>query len=82
MTRLTFSYGNTHSLTQGEMVRHRWTMFFALNDNLKETGDFVKEITYYIHPTFKPDVIKVTEAPFLLSRTGWGFFEVFILVKF
>jgi transcription initiation factor IIF auxiliary subunit len=35
-----------------------------------------------LHPTFKPSVIKVTESPFILSRLGWGYFEVHMEIVF
>ena len=57
-------------------------MFMAFNDDKDETNKFIKSVTYHLHPTFKPSVIKVTEAPFLLSRVGWGYFEVEMDVEF
>jgi len=35
-----------------------------------------------LHPTFKPSVIKVTEPPFLISRIGWGYFEIHMEIVF
>ena len=35
-----------------------------------------------MHPTFKPNKIKVSEAPFLLSRLGWGYFEIEMDIEF
>ena len=57
-------------------------MFVAFNDNKEETKRFIKSVTYHLHPTFKPSVIKVEEAPFLLSRLGWGWFTVEFEVEF
>lgn len=37
---------------------------------------------YHLHPTFKPPVIEVNQAPFLLSRVGWGYFDLKIDVHF
>ena len=51
-------------------------MFVSLNGNPEETQRYIKSVTYHLHPTFRPNKIKVTEAPFLLSRLGWGYFEV------
>jgi len=39
-------------------------------------------VTYHLHPTFKPSVIKVDEAPFLLSRVGWGYFTLEMDIEF
>jgi transcription initiation factor IIF auxiliary subunit len=59
-------------------------MFVALaNDpNKDKVGKFVDSVTYHLHPTFKPSVIKVTEAPFLISRIGWGYFEIHMEIVF
>ena len=57
-------------------------MFVAFNDNKEETNRYVKSVTYHLHPTFKPSKIKVSEAPFLLSRLGWGYFTVEFDVEF
>ena len=42
----------------------------------------IKCVTYHLHPTFTPSVIKVKQAPFLLSRIGWGYFDVEIEIEF
>ena len=57
-------------------------MFVAFNDNKDETSRYIKSVTYHLHPTFTPSKIKVTEAPFLLSRLGWGYFNVEMDVEF
>ena len=58
-------------------------MFVCLSDGRKEeTANYVESVTYHLHPTFKPNVIKVEKAPFLLSRIGWGYFEVEIDIVF
>jgi len=86
-----FAYGNTHSMVENpkkarsnksEVNKHRWVMFVALNTDKDQTAKFVKSVTYHLHPTFKPSVIKVTEAPFLLSRIGWGYFDVEMEIEF
>ena len=57
-------------------------MFMTCNDNKVETKEFIKSVTYHLDPSFKPSVFKVTEAPFNLSRVGWGYFEIEIEVEF
>uniref|UniRef100_A0A7S3HWI0 YEATS domain-containing protein n=1 Tax=Favella ehrenbergii TaxID=182087 RepID=A0A7S3HWI0_9SPIT len=57
-------------------------MFMSLSNDVEETAKFIKSVTYHLHPTFKPSVIKVSEAPFLLSRLGWGYFDVEMEVEF
>ena len=57
-------------------------MFIAFNDDKDLTAKYIKSVTYHLHPTFKPSVIKVTEAPFLLSRVGWGWFDIPMDIEF
>ena len=35
-----------------------------------------------MHPTFKPSIIKVDKDPFIISRTGWGYFTIVVYVEF
>ena len=82
---LRFAYGNTHeeikdakpSNSSAEHTNsHRWAMFVCFNDDHDLTSKYIKSVTYHLHPTFKVNKIKLTEAPFLLSRIGWGYFEI------
>ena len=57
-------------------------MFVSLNNDEKETKRFIESVTYFLHPTFKPSRIEVNEAPFLLSRLGWGYFDVKMHIQF
>ena len=61
---------------------HRWTMFVQLYDKPAETSKYIKCVTYDLHPTFDPQQVKVDDAPFLLSRLGWGMFTAGITIKF
>ena len=49
---------------------------------MDETSKFIKSVTYHLDPTFRPKDIKVSQAPFLLSRNGWGVFDVEFDVEF
>jgi len=87
-----FAYGNTHeevknpkpasNSKEGVKNTHRWCMFMSLNQSPEETQKYIKSVTYHLHPTFRPNKIKVEQAPFLLSRTGWGYFEIDMDVEF
>ena len=86
-----FAFGNTHEEVKNpkpsrsskeHQNTHRWCMFMSLNNNPEETQKYIKSVTYHLHPTFRPSKIKVEEAPFLLSRLGWGYFEVVMDVEF
>ena len=58
-------------------------MYITLNsEQTNETAKFIKSVTYHLHPTFKPSVIKVEQPPFLLSRIGWGYFDIDFDVEF
>jgi hypothetical protein len=39
-------------------------------------GDFVKSVTYVLHESYDPPVVTVNEAPFEVTREGWGIFIV------
>ena len=39
-------------------------------------------MTYHLHPTFKPSKIVVSQYPFILSRIGWGYFEIHVEILF
>ena len=39
-------------------------------------------MTYHLHPTYAVSRIIVREAPFLLSRVAWGYFEVTMKIEF
>lgn len=57
-------------------------MFVSLNNNPDETQKYIKSVTYHLHPTFRQNKIKLTEAPFLLSRVGWGTFDIQMDIEF
>ena len=88
---LRFAFGNTYEEVENpkrarsnksEWNYHRWTMFVAFNDDKELTSKYIKSVTYYLVPGFKPRKIKVTNAPFLLSRVGWGYFTVEMDIEF
>ena len=90
MRLLKFSFGNTHEEVKnpkptngkpGTTNSHRWCMFMSLNTP-EETARYIKSVTYHLHPSFAKNKIKVTEAPFLLSRVGWGYFEITMDIEF
>ena len=64
------------------MLEHRWTMFVTLNDSTAETKKFIKTVTYHLHPTYAVNKFKLKEAPFLLSRVAWGYFEIEVDIEF
>ena len=88
---LKFLFGNLHSLEKNpkpansdksKMNVHRWMMHVSLAADKDQTAKFIESVTYHLHPTFKPSKITVSQQPFILSRIGWGYFEVHVEVVF
>jgi len=90
---MTFSFGNTHEeIPKAKANRarsnksmfntHRWALFMIFNNDEVATKRLIKSVTYHLDPDFKPSVIKVSKAPFLLSRIGWGDFTLDIDIEF
>lgn len=44
--------------------------------------EIIKKVTYKLHPTFTPSSVFVDEAPFKISRIGWGAFNITMIVEF
>lgn len=42
----------------------------------------IKKVTFMLHPTFTPSTVYRTNAPFSLTRIGWGVFNIQIRVEF
>lgn len=89
---LKFLFGNIHSMEKNPKPAvsdpskqniHRWMMYVNIAQVDKElTGKFIEKVTYHLHPTFNPSKIEVKQYPFILSRLGWGYFEVHIEIVF
>lgn len=86
-----FVFGNLHELVKNPkpsqsnsktVNSHRWVMFVSLAADKEKTVKFVKSVTYHLHPTFNPNVIKIDQAPFLIARVGWGYFEIHLVIEF
>jgi transcription initiation factor IIF auxiliary subunit len=67
-----------------EKFTHRWMIYVTESDNSKESiASFVTCVRFHLHPSYKPhDVVDVTEAPFKLTRKGWGQFPIRIQLFF
>jgi predicted house-cleaning noncanonical NTP pyrophosphatase (MazG superfamily) len=63
-------------------LEHRWAMFISLDNDNRLTRKFIKSVTYKLHPTYKISSIKVSEPPFLLSRTAYGWFNIECHIEF
>jgi transcription initiation factor IIF auxiliary subunit len=92
LSTVLFSIGNTHEnvanpkrahSNKDELNSHRWTMYVSMaNGKAEESSKYIKSVTYHLCYGFNPRVIKVTQAPFLLARVGWGYFDVELVVEY
>ena len=84
--KLKFTFGNTHEEVPhprkpGE-TSNRWVMSMLLHENVAQTANLIKSVTYHLHPTYPVNVIKVTQAPFTLTRLAWGWFDIEMEIEF
>lgn len=63
---------------------HKWMIYVVEPPQSKqEVSAFVTCVRFHLHPSYKPlDVVDVTEAPFKLTRLGWGEFPIRIQLFF
>lgn len=78
--------GNEHAAVPTDRGNntHQWTMFVKLpdgRDDARDLAELVDHVTYDLHPTFSPAQVRVTEAPFRVTRLGWGTFSVGVTVQ-
>ena len=74
---------NPSKSSSGYWNEHRWTMFVKLQDGQPGgTSKYIKSVTYHLDPGFTRSRIRVTEAPFNLTRNGWGVFEAEVDIEF
>jgi hypothetical protein len=82
---------NTHNYTvnlvQQSELTHQGKNKFLTNISLSASNDTlskIKNVTYYLHPTFKPNTVTVftRENKFALSFTNWGVFLLTAKVYF
>ena len=67
--------GNLHSL-DAEIDYHNWTMFVSASKHKLVPPKTIKQVTYYLHPTFPASVITEKQPPFYFNAKGWGTFVI------
>ena len=84
-----FQYGNDwEEITrpkvgrQGEELDNRWTMYLKTPKDPGMVNKIVESIRFKLHPTYKIPVVTISQAPWRLTRTAWGYFDVEMCVKF
>ena len=65
------------NISKDRLMAYRWAMFISLNNDKALTEHFISKVSYTLHKSYgRRRYEEVTEAPFLLSRTAWGYFCV------
>lgn len=64
-----------------EYHSHKWTVYLRSVFN-EDLGSVIKRVVFQLHPSFNNPTRVVEVAPFELSETGWGEFEIGITVFF
>jgi len=67
--------GDPDTLPPGAKRDNEWTI--ELRFECAEDAACVQKVVYKLHKSFKDQEVEVSEAPFSLTRTGWGVFRVF-----
>ncbi|CAF1546168.1 unnamed protein product, partial [Didymodactylos carnosus] len=84
--RKTFLIGNTHK----ELTRKtahgntsEWTFFVRPPSSDRDSIEtYIKRIRVYLHKTFSPPLVILDRSPFEITRTGWGEFEIRVIIEF
>lgn len=64
-----------------EYHSHKWTVYIRGATN-EDIGVAIKRVVFQLHPSFNNPTRVVESAPFELSETGWGEFEISITIFF
>mmetsp|Transcript_67647 Transcript_67647/g.174284 ORF Transcript_67647/g.174284 Transcript_67647/m.174284 type:complete len:633 (+) Transcript_67647:74-1972(+) len=72
--RLSEEEAKEHVRSDGTVQEHEWTM--AVRFKSPEDEALVQKVVFDLHPTFRQATIEVLQAPFQLTRMGWGTFQV------
>jgi len=60
---------------------HKWTTYVRSANN-EDLGVLIKRVVFQLHPSFERPTRTVEAAPFELSESGWGEFEIGITIYF
>ncbi|XP_059471317.1 YEATS domain-containing protein 2 [Neocloeon triangulifer] len=62
---------------------HKWMIYVRGPPDVPDVSNVVERVRFFLHSSYKPhDVIEIKEAPFHLSRRGWGEFPVRVQIHF
>jgi hypothetical protein len=78
--------GNTHeTVPSTSQNRHKWKFFCTVLDMDERLGVappsvptsyYIQKVEVFLHPTFNPNRLVLTEQPFEFARIGWGVFQL------
>jgi len=60
---------------------HKWTTYVRSANN-EDLSVLIKRVVFQLHPSFEKPTRTVEAAPFELSESGWGEFEIGITIYF
>jgi YEATS domain-containing protein 4 len=60
---------------------HKWTTYVRSANN-EDLSVLIKKVVFQLHPSFEKPTRTVEAAPFELSESGWGEFEIGITIYF
>ncbi|CAK8698183.1 unnamed protein product [Clavelina lepadiformis] len=62
---------------------HKWMVYVRGGEDEPRIDHFVRKVWFFLHPSYRPnDLVEVTEAPFHLTRRGWGEFPIRVQLHF
>eukprot|EP00878_Enallax_costatus_P038018 GHUV01043145.1.p1 GENE.GHUV01043145.1~~GHUV01043145.1.p1 ORF type:complete len:208 (+),score=44.90 GHUV01043145.1:368-991(+) len=64
-----------------EYASHRWTAYVR-GVGTEDVTHFIQRVTFQLHPSFKDPVRRVEQPPFELTETGWGEFDISMVLHF
>ena len=74
--------GNIHESVERSRNKHKWIMFISKSKDKLIKPKTIKYVTYHLHPTFRPNTVRIDKSPFQLQRRGWGTFTVNATITF
>lgn len=60
---------------------HKWTTYVRSASN-EDLSVIIKKVVFQLHPSFEKPIRTIEAAPFELSESGWGEFEIGITIHF
>ena len=79
----TSQYYNKSTRNYSNNVTHKWMIYVRANTTEPCLESYVKNVTFFLHPTYQPnDIVTIYKPPFQLIRFGWGEFPVRVQLQF